>query len=633
MADPGQTPLRIAGTKLLQALPGLAPTFLVVALLACVLVPLPTGLVDLLLSLSLAGSVLLLVASLGIRRTTEFLTFPSLLLLATLFRLALNISTTRLILSQAYAGNVVEAFASFVVRGDLVVGAVMFLIITIVQYVVIARGAERVAEVAARFALDGLPGSQAAIDADLRAGVISPREASLRRARLGERSSFYGAMDGAVRFVKGDAIAGLAIIAVNLIGGLVIGVGRLGLPWEEALQRYGRLTIGDGLLAQIPALLVSLAAGVLVSRVDRQRRTDPGATLSWLDPAMLMVPAVMLLVLALVPRMPQLAFLTTAAALVGLALILALRRASLISTRPTLESEGRQLSVHLGASTVADPRTLERALAEVRLRCASALGVEVPEIELVVEPGYDAGRGEVHLDGRLCRRTDQASCGDEDAIVLLAYRAVMDNAVALVDLQDLDRMLESVRASHPVVVERALATVELPDLLLVVRAFLRERIPLPPLRELLSAIAESPHLADPAERVAMTRIVRETLAQFWVPPILEAVRGLGDPDYVRPTPDAEAELLDAWTPHGSGGVLNLSPNERTQWLQAIGLALQVDADPSASPRAPLVVVSTPAARRAFAELVSGRTPHVHVLSTTELAAAGVAASPRWVAPP
>ena len=217
-----------AGGTLLRGLPSVAPTFVVVALLACVLVPLPTPLVDLLLSVSLAGSVLLLVGSLTIGRSSEFSNFPALLLLATLFRLALNVSTTRLILSQADAGLVVDAFASIVVRGDLIVGGVMFAIITIVQFGVIARGAERVAEVAARFALDGLPGHQAAIDADLRAGVISARVASRRRAELAERSSFYGAMDGAIRFVKGDAIAGLAITAVNLVGGLAIGAGRNG---------------------------------------------------------------------------------------------------------------------------------------------------------------------------------------------------------------------------------------------------------------------------------------------------------------------------------------------------------------------------------------------------------------------
>jgi type III secretion protein V len=311
------------GSTLIGALPGLAPTFLVVALLGCVLVPLPTPLVDLLLSISLAGAVLLLVASLGVRRSADFLGFPALLLLVTLYRLALNVSTTRLILSQADAGRVVDAFASIVVRDDLVVGGVMFAIISVIQYIVIARGAERVAEVAARFALDGLPGHQQAIEADLRAGLCSPAEAARRRAELVERSSFYGAMDGAIRFVKGDAIAGLAITAINLAGGVAIGMARMGLSLGEALELFGRLTIGDGLLAQIPALLVSLAAGVLVSRVDDGSPHRTG--LRWLDPAMLLVPATLLLLLALVPGMPSLAFATTATALVTGALVLAAR--------------------------------------------------------------------------------------------------------------------------------------------------------------------------------------------------------------------------------------------------------------------------------------------------------------------
>jgi len=186
------------------------------------LVPLPSAVVDLLLSLSLAASVLLLVASLAVRRSVDFLSFPALLLLVTLSRLALNVATTRLILSQGDAGRVIDAFAGLVVRGDLLVGAVMFAVITAVQFLVIARGSERVAEVAARFALDGLPGQQAAIDADLKAGAISAEEAARRRSALLLRSDFHGAMDGAVRFVRGDAIAGLAITIINLAGGVAL---------------------------------------------------------------------------------------------------------------------------------------------------------------------------------------------------------------------------------------------------------------------------------------------------------------------------------------------------------------------------------------------------------------------------
>ncbi len=228
--------------------PRLVPAAWVCVMLACMLVPLPTAAVDLLLSTSLAASLLLLVAGLAVRRSTDFLGFPALLLLVTLSRLALNVATTRLILSQADAGRVVDAFAGLVVRGDIVVGAVMFAVITAVQFLVIARGSERVAEVAARFALDGLPGQQAAVDADLRAGAISAEEAARRRGALLERSRFYGAMDGAARFVRGDALAGLAITAINLVGGVAVGSLRHGLALGESLALYGRLTVGDGLM-------------------------------------------------------------------------------------------------------------------------------------------------------------------------------------------------------------------------------------------------------------------------------------------------------------------------------------------------------------------------------------------------
>ena len=343
------------------------------------------------------------------------------------------------------------------IRDDLVVGGVMFAIITIVQYVVIARGSERVAEVAARFALDGLPGHQAAIDADLRAGVISAREASVRRSRLTERSSFYGAMDGAVRFVKGDAIAGVAITAVNLLGGLAIGVGRQGMGWTEALDTYARLTMGDGLLAQIPALLVSLAAGVLVSRVDRDEHSAPRNLATSLEPAMLLVPAAMLLLLALIPSMPRLAFVATAVGFATAAIALAVRSAA----RPAPAKgpvQGHVVTITVAPQDLSDTRSVEAAVAEVRFQCAAALGIEVPEFELDDTTPVERGIAELRIDGRLCGSTPvESGSAGEDAIVVMAFRAVMDNASALVDLQDLDRMLEDLRATHPAVVRASCA--------------------------------------------------------------------------------------------------------------------------------------------------------------------------------
>lgn len=638
------------GTSLLGALPGLAPTFLVVALLGCVLVPLPTPLVDLLLSLSLAGAVLLLVASLGVRRSADFLSFPALLLLVTLYRLALNVSTTRLILSQADAGRVVDAFASIVVRGDLVVGGVMFAIISVIQYLVIARGAERVAEVAARFALDGLPGHQQAIEADLRAGLLSPAEAARRRAELVERSSFYGAMDGAIRFVKGDAIAGLAITAINLAGGVAIGVGRMDQSLPQALELYGRLTIGDGLLAQIPALLVSLAAGVLVSRVD-----DGGparGTFRWLDPAMLLPPATMLLLLALVPGMPSLAFATTATALVSGALLLATR---LAHARPARPEGPPSMRVRLHPSATDDPRGLERALAELGARCHVALGMKTPPLRLDLDPTVSPRRWELRLGPRLLLRQELEQRATTEAVLLAVFRAVMDHAPSLVDLQSLEDDVEQLRATHPVLVRRALEAMEPSDLLAIVRAFLRERLPRPPLTAILSVVAEDRRFREPGERPRFAELAREQLAAHWVTDVLDGLSRLGRVRWVRLSPDAEEALAEHVVQGQAGLELRMPAAERTRWLDALLTtpAPSVTGEPSepAEPLptpsmstvarlgphgpGPVVLLASPRARLAAAALVAAAVPHVPVLSTRELERTGLPlpARARWLDPP
>src|SRR3954454_13189978 len=224
----------------------------VIAVVAMMIVPLPTPVLDVLITVNLALSVALLLVAVYSARTLELSTFPTLLVLTTLYRLSLNVSSVRLILLQADAGRVIHAFGVFVVRGDYVVGFAVFLILTIVQYVVISRGAERVAEVAARFTLVAMPGQQLAIDADVRAGAIDAEEARKRRAGLSKEAQLYGALDGAMRFVKGDAIAGLLILAISMAGGLVIGVLERGMPAGQAARLYTLLTIGDGLVSQLP---------------------------------------------------------------------------------------------------------------------------------------------------------------------------------------------------------------------------------------------------------------------------------------------------------------------------------------------------------------------------------------------
>jgi flagellar biosynthesis protein FlhA len=238
----------------------------IVLVVTVMILPLPPGLLDLLIVANISTAVLILLVSVNVRRVLDFSSFPSLLLVVTLIRIGLNVSTSRAVLSEGDAGGVIKTFGSFVVGGNIVVGFVIFLIITLVQFVVISNGSGRVAEVSARFTLDALPGKQMAIDADLNAGMLSDDEAKRRRKEVADEADFYGAMDGASKFVKGDAIAGLVITLVNLVGGLVIGVVQRGMSMGDAVATYSMLTVGDGLVAQIPALLVSISSGLIVTR-------------------------------------------------------------------------------------------------------------------------------------------------------------------------------------------------------------------------------------------------------------------------------------------------------------------------------------------------------------------------------
>lgn len=289
---------------------------LVVGILGMMLVPLPTLVVDLLLTLNITVAVVLLMVALYIPRALDIAAFPSILLLTTLFGLGLNVSTTRLILLDADAGRVVEAFGHFVVQGNYVVGGVIFLIITIIQFVVIAKGSERVSEVAARFTLDAMPGKQMSIDADLRAGAFDIEEAQRRRAELQTESQLFGSLDGAMKFVKGDAIAGIVVTAINIIAGLIIGVFQQGMAAGTAAETYTLLTIGDGLVSQIPALLISTTSGIIVTRVAGEDESHLGGDIVrqiLAHPKALIIASGLLAVLGIIPGLPTLPFLAMGA--------------------------------------------------------------------------------------------------------------------------------------------------------------------------------------------------------------------------------------------------------------------------------------------------------------------------------
>src|SRR4249919_1190750 len=290
-----------------------------ISLLAMMILPLPPVMLDVLFTFNIALSLIIVMAVFQVRRPLEFAIFPTVLLLVTLLRLALNVASTRVVLLHGHegshaAGKVIAAFGEFVIGGNYAVGAVVFVILTIINFVVVTKGAGRVSEVSARFALDSMPGKQMAIDADLNAGIITQDQARERRAEVRAESDFYGSMDGASKFVRGDAVAGIMILVLNIFGGLGIGVLVHDLPFGDAARTYTLLTIGDGLVAQIPALLLSTAVAIIVTRMSRSQNMggEIGKQLFG-QPKALGVAASVLGIMGLIPGMPNIAFLSIAA--------------------------------------------------------------------------------------------------------------------------------------------------------------------------------------------------------------------------------------------------------------------------------------------------------------------------------
>lgn len=387
---------------------------MLVSIIFMMILPLPTWLVDVLIGVNMTISAMLLMVAMYLPSPLAFSSFPSVLLITTLFRLGISIATTRLILLQGDAGHIIYTFGNFVVGGNLVVGLVVFLILTIVQFVVITKGAERVAEVAARFSLDAMPGKQMSIDGDMRAGTIDMEEAKRRRAVVEKESQLYGAMDGAMKFVKGDAIAGLIIVAVNLLGGILIGTMQRGMTAADASKTYSVLTIGDGLISQIPALFIAICAGMIVTRVQTGEGgpsnvgKDIGAQVLS-QPRALLIAAAVALGMGLIPGMPTLTFLALALTLgiIGFTLIRGAKKVVDAKTGKVTEVPAMQAAAEPPRKTSAsdageefaptvpllmdvaahlqnsfDPAVLNEELLKIRRALYFDLGVPFPGIQL-----------------------------------------------------------------------------------------------------------------------------------------------------------------------------------------------------------------------------------------------------------
>jgi flagellar biosynthesis protein FlhA len=311
---------------------GLAVPLSVLMLLSMVVLPFPPFLLDVFFTFNIALSLVILLVVIYALRPLDFAMFPSILLVATLLRLALNIASTRIVLLEGHnggdaAGKVIEAFGAFVIGGNYAVGLVVFLILVIINFVVVTKGAGRVSEVSARFTLDAMPGKQMAIDADLNSGLIDQDEARTRREDVAREADFYGSMDGASKFVRGDAIAGILILIINIIGGLAIGMGQHDLDFGTAMQYYALLTIGDGLVAQLPSLLLATSAAIIVTRVSSAEDLGSQVSTQMLDnPRALGITAGMLLLLGAIPGMPNLVFLLLGSALGAMAYMIAKRK-------------------------------------------------------------------------------------------------------------------------------------------------------------------------------------------------------------------------------------------------------------------------------------------------------------------
>ncbi|MBU3159025.1 flagellar biosynthesis protein FlhA [Clostridium frigoris] len=380
--------------------------FGVIGIVLMIIIPLPTALLDVIIAFNITLAVVILLLTMFTTEVLQFSVFPTLLLITTLLRLGLNISSTRLVLTQAYAGDIIEAFGEFVVGGNYVVGIIIFLIIIIIQFVVITSGAGRVSEVSARFTLDAMPGKQMSIDADLNAGAITEEQARDRRTKLQDEASFYGAMDGASKFVKGDAIAGIIITIINIFGGIIIGVVMLGMPIGNAATTYVRLTVGDGLVSQIPALLISTASGILVTRSgsDTNLGTQITSQLTTFPKAIALA-SVVLVVLACIPGMPHFVFIILAIALAASAYFLNKDAndqkiiKSETEEQESFETENREpedvmnlisvepmeIEIGYGLIPLADEATggdLLQRIASVRRQCALEMGIVVQPIRI-----------------------------------------------------------------------------------------------------------------------------------------------------------------------------------------------------------------------------------------------------------
>jgi type III secretion protein V len=614
---------------------------LVLLVVAMMIVPLPTWVLDVLIATNLSAAVAILLVVLYVPDTLAIATFPTVLLLTTLYRLGLNVASARLILLQANAGEVIRAFGTFVVHGNYVVGGVVFLILTIIQFIVIAKGSERVAEVGARFVLDAMPGKQMAIDAELRSGAIDGNEARRRRRALARESQFYGAMDGAMKFVKGDVIASLIITVVNILGGLAIGVAQHGMAVGDALKRYGLLTIGDGMVSQIPALVLSMAAGVLVTRTASEEPDTPlGEELArqlFGLPKALVAAAVFILLLGLVPGLPAAPFLVLAALLFLVArsraksLALDLRRAETEPAEQPILRKGPQflpMVVPWSVEVSADleplledrPGTPDRDGAGIRTRSVALrelvfleLGAPLPAPRVRMSAALPARHALVSLFEIPAKLVPvPVDVGDQDIAGFVATEALTllrARAADFLGLSETQRLLDELEQFAPAVVRNVVPKpVSLTVLADILRRLIEERVTIRDLRAILEALATV--AATEKDPLTLAEFVRGQLRR---PITYRLTGGAMQLGVLLLDPSLEDTIRRAITRTASGAFLSLAPPAARDVIAAIKRAVG-----EGSTEGPHVILTQPDIRRFVRKLLESELASVEVVSFAEL---------------
>ncbi len=659
--------------------------FAAVGIVLLLVVPLPPILLDVLISMSLVMGVITLLITLYTEDSLEFSAFPSLLLFLTLFRLGINIASTRMILSEAKAGDIIRTFGEFVTGGNQIVGLIIFILLTVINFVVITKGSGRVAEVAARFTLDAMPGKQMSIDADLNAGIIEEEEAKRRREKITAEADFYGSMDGASKFVRGDAIAGIIITVVNILGGFAIGMAMKGMPWQEAIDTYMTLSVGDGLVSQVPALLISVGAGIIVTRASSADETL-GTTLGrqmFNNPRVLGITGVVIAGMALVPGMPGSVMIP-----IGCVLMLYAYTVydAMNENSAATDLDPLALPEEGGAAPGGDADEVEKVLfvdpmevelgygliplvdqtqggdllgriTVIRRQIASELGIVVPPIRIrdnmALEPeqysikikGIEVAAGTLYLDSYLAMNPGGVSktvpgietvepafglpatwisAAQKESAEMYGYTVVDTLSVLathltemihlhadeLVNRQEAQRLIDNAKQFASAVIEELIPDqLTIGQVLKVVQNLLRERVPVRDIVTILESLAD--HSIQIKECDVLTEYVRQGLSRTICKQYMNEEHML---HAITLDPKVEQMLMESIQKSDFGTRIVVRPQTTQKTVDQIQGFLGKAAKEGVQP----IVLTSPAIRLYFKQMIDRSLPRVPVLSINEV---------------